>query len=248
MKPFKRKSEIVTSICILLLSAVILQGCGSGRAIRLDIEVSGCKIQLNDTFQDVYDNGLVICETDGTIIDLASCDEMAAKTYEIKTLHIGVPIDEKKATPSPVTVYPYNDSIASQPLSKCKIYQMNVSDGFGDPDEVSVTVNGKDIFQMEPKDALSHFDEIGISFDEDDRSKFLDDSSGGHMVKRQGKYMYCVDSEREMTENPDSRDYYDKDGNFDKDAYDAACKEAEGKTRLVVTGFKYEYLIDKSYD
>lgn len=247
MNTSKRKLAIISIFCVLLSG--ILQGCSSAQPIQLDIEVSGHKIQLDDTFQDVYDNGLVLCETDGTIIDLASCDEMAGKTYEIKTLNIGVPIDDKTATPSCMIVYPYNDSISSQPLSSCKIYLINVSYLFGDSEEVSITVNGKDVLQTEPEEFLAHFGELGITYDDENKiEKFLDSSTGAYLVHRIGDYTYNLKSEKRRAEKPDPHDFGDEDGNYDDEAYMAACEEAEQNAPFGITEFKYEKLIEKSYN
>ncbi|MBD5543208.1 MAG: hypothetical protein HDR01_02905 [Lachnospiraceae bacterium] len=249
MNQIKRKKPIIISLCALLFSSILLQGCSSMRGILLDIEISGCKVPMDGKIQKVYDNGLVLCETDGTIVDLASCEEMKGRNYSLESLHIGVPTsDGKKAVPSCMIVYVYNDSLSSQPLENCKIYQMTVSDGLGNSDEVSITVNGKDIFQTEPSEFLAHLEELGIAFDEDEKTKFLESSTGEYITRRQGSYMYGLHSGKEEVSRPDGDDFYDSDGNFDQEAYDAACKEVEDSAGLVVTEFKFEKLIEKSYN
>lgn len=246
MNKLKDKMIFIAIFCILLFGCVMLMLYGSGRGILLDIEISGCKIQLDDTIQEVYDNGLVLCKVDGTIIDLDSCEEMKGRTYEIKTLDIGVPADDgKKAIPSGMTVYTYNDFITSQPLAKCKIYHMHVSDNHSD--EVSITVNGKDIFQTELSEFVSHLEELGISFDEDEKSEFLDSYTNKFLMKRQGNFMYHLNSGRKSVNYPDPNDFFDKDRNYDNKAYEAACEEAEKNAGFGITEFEYEKLIEKSY-
>lgn len=249
MNQIKRKKPVIITLCALLFSSILLQGCSSIRGILLDVEIAGCKVPMDETIQKMYDNGLVLCETDGTIVDLASCEEMKGNTYSLESWHIGVPTDDgKEAVPSCMIVYVYNDSLTSQPLEKCKIYQMTMSDTLGEPDEVSITVNGKDIFQTEPSEFLAHLEEQGIAFDEDRKTEFLSSSTDGYITRRQGSYMYSVESGKRSVSSPDPEDFFDEDGNFDEEAYDAAYKEAEDNAGLSVTEFKFEKLLEKSYD
>lgn len=248
MNQIKRKKPIIISLCALLFSSILLQGCSSMRGILLDIEISGCKVPMDGKIQEVYDNGLVLCETDGTIVDLASCEEMKGMTYSSELLHIGVPTSDGKAILSGMRVYVYNDSFTSQPLEKCKIYDMRVSNGYGSSDEVSITVNGKDIFQTEPSEFLAHLEELGIAFDEDEKTEFLESSTGEYITRRQGNYIYGLHSGKEAVSWPDSDDFRDEDGVVDEEAYEAACKEAEDSAGLVVTEFEFEKLIEKSYN
>lgn len=248
MNQIKRKKPIIISLCALLFSSILLQGCSSMRGILLDIEISGCKVPMDGKIQEVYDNGLVLCETNGTIVDLASCEEMKGRNYSLELLHIGVPTSDGKAILSGMRVYVYNDSLSSQPLENCKIYQMTISNGLGYPEEASITVNGKDIFQTEPSEFLAHLEELGIAFDEDKKTEFLESSTGEYITRRQGSYMYSLQSGKEEVSRPDTRDFCDEDGVIDEEAYEAACKEAEDSAGLVVTEFKFEKLIEKSYN
>lgn len=248
MNSIKRKKPIIISLCALLFSSILLQGCSSMRGILLDIEISGCKVPMDGKIQEVYDNGLVLCETNGTIVDLASCEEMKGRNYSLELLHIGVPTSDGKAILSGMRVYVYNDSLSSQPLENCKIYQMTISNGLGYPEEASITVNGKDIFQTEPSEFLAHLEELGIAFDEDKKTEFLESSTGEYITRRQGSYMYSLQSGKEEVSRPDTRDFCDEDGVIDEEAYEAACKEAEDSAGLVVTEFKFEKLIEKSYN
>lgn len=248
MNSIKRKKPIIISFCALLFSSILLQGCSSMRGILLDIEISGCKVPMDGKIQEVYDNGLVLCETNGTIVDLASCEEMKGRNYSLELLHIGVPTSDGKAILSGMRVYVYNDSLSSQPLENCKIYQMTISNGLGYPEEASITVNGKDIFQTEPSEFLAHLEELGIAFDEDKKTEFLESSTGEYITRRQGSYMYSLQSGKQEVSRPDTRDFCDEDGVIDEEAYEAACKEAEDSAGLVVTEFKFEKLIEKSYN
>lgn len=248
MNQIKRKKPIIISLCALLFSSILLQGCSSMRGILLDIEISGCKVPMDGKIQEVYDNGLVLCETNGTIVDLASCEEMKGRNYSLELLHIGVPTSDGKAILSGMRVYVYNDSLSSQPLENCKIYQMTISNGLGYPEEASITVNGKDIFQTEPSEFLAHLEELGIAFDEDKKTEFLESSTGEYITRRQGSYMYSLQSGKEEVSRPDTRVFCDEDGVIDEEAYEAACKEAEDSAGLVVTEFKFEKLIEKSYN
>lgn len=227
----------------------MLWGCSSIRGVLLDIEISGCKVPMDETIQKMYDNGLVLCETDGTIVDLASCEEMKGNTYSLESWRIGVPTDDgKKAVSSCMIVYLYNDSFTSQPLEKCKIYQMTISDGLGTLDEANITVNGKDILQTEPSEFVAHLEELGIAFEEDEKTEFLDSSAGGHLSRRQGSYLYSLNSGVGSVSWPDGDDFFDEEGVFDEEAYEAACKEAEDSAGLVITEFKFEKLLEKSYN
>lgn len=248
MNQIKRKKPIIISLCALLFSSILLQGCSSIRGILLDIEISGCKVPMDEKIQKIYDNGLVLCETNGTIVDLASCEEMKGNTYSLESWHIGVPTsDGKKAVPSCMIVYVYNDSLASQPLENCKIYQMTISEGLGNLDEISITVNGKDVFQTEPSEFLAHLEELGISFEEDEKTEFLDSSTGGRILSRQGSYLYSINSGKSSVV-PNGSDFFDEEGVFDEEAYNAAWEEVEESDELSVTEFKFEKLIEKSYD
>ena len=133
-------------------------------------------------------------------------------------------------------------------MEKCKIYDMRVSNGYGSSDEVSITVNGKDIFQTEPSEFLAHLEELGIAFDEDEKTEFLESSTGEYITRRQGNYIYGLHSGKEAVSWPDSDDFRDEDGVVDEEAYEAACKEAEDSAGLVVTEFEFEKLIEKSYN
>lgn len=204
---------------------------------------------MDETIQKMYDNGLVLCETDGTIVDLASCEEMKGNTYSLESWRIGVPTDDgKKAVSSCMIVYLYNDSFTSQPLEKCKIYQMTISDGLGTLDEANITVNGKDILQTEPSEFVAHLEGLGIAFEEDEKTEFLDSSTGGHLSRRQGSYLYSLNSGVGSVSWPDGDDFFDEEGVFDEEAYEAACKEAEDSAGLVITEFKFEKLLEKSYN
>lgn len=250
MNQIKRKKPVIITLCALLFSSILLQGCSSIRGILLDVEIAGCKVPMDETIQKMYDNGLVLCETDGTIVDLASCEEMKGNTYSLESWHIGVPAEDgKKAVPSRMIVYLYNNSLTSQPLEKCKIYQMTVTNRESNPDEASITINGKDFFQTEPSELVAHLEELGIAFEEDEKTEFLSASTGSYLSRRQGSYLYSLTSGEVSVSWPDVEDFCDEDGIVDDEAYEAACKEAEESAGgLVVTEFKFEKLLEKSYN
>lgn len=124
---------------------------------------------------------------------------------------------------------------------------MTISEGLGNLDEISITVNGKDVFQTEPSEFLAHLEELGISFEEDEKTEFLDSSTGGRILSRQGSYLYSINSGKSSVV-PNGSDFFDEEGVFDEEAYNAAWEEVEESDELSVTEFKFEKLLEKSYN
>lgn len=170
-------------------SMVSLTGCASAK--RLDVSIGGVAVDLDDTVQSLYDNGLCVCEIMGSkqkqLDDLGT---IPARTYEIESYSIGVPDGDSGAAYSGVGVYLYNDSGSEKPVSECKIYQMNF---LNVDDEVEVTIEGKDIFHMEPQEAYDACIAMGVDFASDDKEDIEEFLAGeGYLVSKQGDLTYTM--------------------------------------------------------
>ena len=197
MKALKKVTGILLSMSLVCAIMVSLTGCAAAK--RLDVSIAGKKVELDDTVQSLYDNGLCVCEIMGEkqkqLDDLGT---IPGRTYEIESYSIGVPDGETKADYSGVCVYLYNDSGSEKPISECKIYHMVFLDV---DDEVEVTIEGKDLFHMEPQEAYDACTAMGIDFASDDKEDIDEFLEGdGHLFSKQGNLSYGMTASKDGEE------------------------------------------------
>lgn len=189
MKMFKKVAGMLLSLSLVCTTAVSLTGCAAAK--RLEVSIGGTTVDLDDTVQSLYDNGLCFCEImGGKQKQLDDLGTIPGRTYVIESYSIGVPDGESSADYSGVGVYLYNDSASEKPVSECKIYQMNF---LSVDDEVEVTIGGQDIFHMEPQEAYDACIAMGIDFASDDKEDIDEFLAGdGYLVSKQGNLMYTM--------------------------------------------------------
>lgn len=194
MKVFKKVAGIVLSLSLICVTVVSLTGCAAAK--RLEVSIGGTIVDLDDTVQSLYDNGLCFCEIiGGEQRQLDDLGTIPAKTYVIESYSIGVPDGDSSADYSGVGVYLYNDSLSEKPVSECKIYEMNF---LSVDDDVEVTIEGQDIFHMEPQEAYDACIAMGIDFASDDKEDIDEFLAGdGYLVSKQGKLMYTMGNSKE---------------------------------------------------
>ena len=194
MKVFKKITGILLSMSLLCAIMVSLTGCAAAK--RLEVSIAGKKVDLDDTVQSLYDNGLCFTEImEKTNKPLDHLGTIPARTYEIEGYRIGVPDGEDYADYAGVAVCLYNDSASEKPVSECKIYQM---DFFNVDDDVEVTIEGKDIFHMEPQEAYDACTAMGIDFASDDKEDIEEFLAGeGLLFSKQGNLSYSMEASKE---------------------------------------------------
>lgn len=194
MKMFKKVAGMLLSLSLVCTTVASLTGCAAAK--RLDVSIGGTVVDLDDTVQSLYDNGLCICEImGGKQKQLDDLGTIPAKTYVIESHSIGVPDGDSRAEYSGVEVYLYNDSASEKPISECKIYEI---DFLSVDDEVEVTIGGEDIFHMEPQEAYDACIAMGIDFASDDKEDIEEFLEGeGYLVSKQGNLMYTMEDSEE---------------------------------------------------
>lgn len=187
MKMFKKLTGIILSLGLMCMAAVNLTGCTG--STYLDVSIGGVTVDIDDTVQSLYDNGLCFCEImGGNIKNLEDLDAIPAKTYVIDNYAIGVPKDESSAEYSGVVAAIYNDSSLSKPVAECKIYKLTF---LSVEDEVEVTIGGQDIFHMEPQEAYDACNAMGIDFASKNKDRLDDFLAGdGYLLSSQGTLSY----------------------------------------------------------
>lgn len=63
MKMFKKVAGMLLSLSLVCTTVASLSGCAAAK--RLEVSIGGTTVDLDDTVQSLYDNGLCFCEIMG---------------------------------------------------------------------------------------------------------------------------------------------------------------------------------------
>ena len=239
-------------LLMMLCSIFIFTGCGK-KDIAMTFAIGDAQISLNDTLQSIYDQDLVLCEVDGTVLKEEDLPELKGKIIDSESYCIGKKTDKESiAEPTHLYVYLYNTSLLSTPLKDCKNYQFlyNVPE---DRDTAEVLINGVNFAQLTDEEAVAKLEEMGLSYEQEDKDKFLSTENGYFLKTSTNNCLYSINSdvvynrpsEEEMEQIMQSA--RDADGFIDSEKYRELIDEAE-EEQVVITEFKLQKILNVQYD
>lgn len=238
----RKKNVMLCSLLFVLCLCCTLgfTSCGAPNARDLVVKINGIEVHVDDTIQDLLDQGLVICETDNTVISEDEYPTLDAKELTDDSYFIGAEVDGKVKC-SNIAVDPYNNSSKEVSLADCQIHTIwfhTEKKGI-----VPLEINGLDPYEATPEEFLNAFDKSGITLyeNEDEKSKFIAGENYSNLNKYTGKATYEVTS---GTYSVDVGDYLldEEKRTVDEKAYDAACEKA--KKTIHITEFSIEKKLD----
>lgn len=229
---------LLLAFCLCCVLGFI--GCGGPNASDFVIKINEIEVHVDDTVQDLLDQGLVICETDDSVISESEYPTLDAKEMVTKGYFIGAEVDGKVEC-SHIAVCPYNNSGKEVSLADCQIHTIRF---YGTKkDVVPIEINGVDPYEATPEEFLNAFDqsELTLYEDEDEKSKFIAGDEYSTISTFAGDATYKAIT---GTYTVDVDDYLldEKKRTVDEEAYEAARKEA-AKT-IHITEFSIEKKLD----
>lgn len=240
MKKLRGKRVLLS--LIMLCCVFVFTGCGK-EDIEMTFTIGDARIKIDDTVQSIYDQGLVLCETDGTVLKEEDLPELKGRIVDSKSYCIGKKTDkESVAEPSYLYVYLYNTSSVSKALKECKIYQFwyNVPE---DEEKAEVLINDVNFAQITVDEAVAKLEEMGLSYEQEDKDEFLSAESGYFLITSTNHYLYSLDSSAVVnTPSPEELAQIQSE-----EEYMEIMQKAQEEQEVKITEFKLEKMLDVEY-
>lgn len=171
--PNGKKSMITTVIIIIgVIAAGVYLFWDYFLGVKPDININGTKISIDNSVQDVYDAGFVLCSVTGEIKEPSDIT-VAAKEIYSTDYYIGIPHEGGvlycDCSGVAITVANYGNS--DKPLKDCTIYEITYHPGDQD-DPATVLVNGEDLKDASIDEWVEFFEAVGYPFKKDDMDAF----------------------------------------------------------------------------
>ena len=170
----KKKGKASNVIFTIIFIAAIL---GAGYYVATNyllapkhtIKIDDKAIEMKMSVQDFIDNGFVLCNVTGKIIDVPTTT-VKAKEIVNKTYYIGVPDSKVSAKNTGIAIKPANFTGSSQKLSECTIYEITYTPR--NQKGGKVLIDGEDMNTTEVDKWVSFFKAKGFPFTEKDLADF----------------------------------------------------------------------------
>lgn len=174
----------------------LFTGCSSSKNVELTVKIDDASFSFKSTVQDIYDAGFVICDTGyGEITPEDELPEMEAKTVDtVSSYYIGRPTSDTMADFTGVTIQIYNPTSSDCSFKECSIFNYTYDiDEFSETD-ITVLFNDADFSNKTPEEGVTAMENLGIVFDEEDRTEFLDPATnngyGWSLLTSSSSYRY----------------------------------------------------------
>jgi hypothetical protein len=213
----KVMKKLTATVLCLATCVTLFTGCG-GKNVELTLKINDSSFNFKSTVQDIYDAGFVICDTGyGEITSEEDLPDMEARTVDtISQYYIGLPTSDTKADYTGVTIQVYNPTSSDCSFKECSIFNYTYEI---DPDataDITVLFNDVDFSTLDPQGAVTAMETMGITFDEDDKTEFLDpatnDGYGWTLSTSSASYRYGLNSSTYKTNSLYIEEvYFEKD-------------------------------------
>ena len=163
-------------------------------APKHEIRIEDKVIGTDSTIQAFLDEGFVLCDVTGKIID-PSGYTLDAKEISYTTFYLGVSSSAYSAKCSGVQITPANFSTGSQSLTECSVFEIKYSPKFQD-DGVTVLVDGVDMNTVSLDQWISFLKEKSFPFSAKDYDELSTGASTfASATKETHKYSVDLDFE-----------------------------------------------------
>lgn len=200
-----RKTLQKLGSALLGLTACIglFTGCGSSKNVELTLKINDTSFNFQNTVQDIYDAGFVICDTAyGKITPEEDLPDMEARTVDtISQYYIGLPTSDTMADFTGVTIMIYNPTSSDCSFKECSIFNYTYEIEPDDSADITVLFNDVDFSTLNHEEGVTAMENMGITFDEEDKTEFLDsatnDGYGWSLITSSGKYRYSLSRDQD---------------------------------------------------
>ena len=138
-------------------------------APKHEIKIDDKTITMSMSVQQFVDNGFVLCNVNGKIIDVPTTT-VKAKEICNQTYYIGVPDSKVSAKNTGISIKPANFTASSQKLSECTIYEISYTPR--NQKGGKVTIDGEDMNTTEVDKWVAFFKSKGFPFNDKDLADF----------------------------------------------------------------------------
>lgn len=193
--PKEKKGTITTVIIIIgVIAAGIYLFWDYFLGVKPDITINGTKISIDNSVQDIYDTGFVLCSVTGEIKDPSEFTVTAKEIYN-SHYYIGIPheggVTYCDCSGVEITVANYGNS--DKLLKDCTIYEITYHPGDQD-DPATVLVNEADLKDASIDEWLEFFETTGYPFKKEDMDKFRSGDKA-LLFGTRGKYKFEAGTE-----------------------------------------------------
>ncbi len=138
-------------------------------APKHEIKIDDKTITLRMSVQEFIDNGFVLCNVTGKVIEVPTTT-VKAKEIVNTTYYIGIPDSKVSAKNTGIAIKPANFTSSSQKLSECTIYELSYSPKYQKGGKV--LIDGEDMNTTEVDKWVSFFKAKGFPFSEKELADF----------------------------------------------------------------------------
>lgn len=138
-------------------------------APKHEIKIDDKTITLRMSVQEFIDNGFVLCNVNGKVIEVPTTT-VKAKEIVNTTYYIGIPDSKVSAKNTGIAIKPANFTSSSQKLSECTIYELSYSPKYQKGGKV--LIDGEDMSTTEVDKWVAFFKAKGFPFSEKELADF----------------------------------------------------------------------------
>lgn len=172
------KKLIATLLC-LVSCITLLTGCKASKDVPLTLKIDDATFDFKSTVQDFYDAGFVICDTAyGKITSDSDLPDFEAREVDtISHYYVGRPISSTMAEFTGVIIQVFNPSNKSCSFKETSIFNYIYQHDVNFEPTVTVLFNDVDFSNMTHEEGLLAMENMGITFEEDEKAEFLDETT-----------------------------------------------------------------------
>lgn len=193
-----RKTIKKLGAALLCLTTCIglFTGCSSSKDVELTFKINDAAFNFDNTVQDIYDAGFVICDTGyGEITPEEDLPDMEAKTVDtVHQYYIGLPNSDTMADFTGVTIQVYNPSSSDCSFKECSIFNYKYEIEEDASNDITVLFNDVDFSALNHEEGVTAMENMGIVFEEDEKAEFIDPATnsgyGWSLTTSSGNFIY----------------------------------------------------------
>ena len=157
-----------------------------------EFEVDGTKFTMKSTPKDFISAGLVICDRNGKVVDLAG-NSVMPKTVLNTEYQIGIPLTDNYATQTGIYFKVMNTATNAKGVKDCQVYSVTYWPG-EDKTGGKVKFNGQDFTDLDAKKWVEAFKAAKYPFSDKELGQF---ETGGTTIVlgERGQYKYEAKAE-----------------------------------------------------